>query len=76
MKIYSVYDKVMQEFAPFFVAKNDDVAVRNFVTGAKRIPNINDLQMYCIGKWNAEDKINPITPCEVYEIPVNLGGEE
>lgn len=75
MKIYSVYDEVMKEFAPPFVAKNDDVAVRNFVTGAKRIPNVNDLQLYCIGRWFPEQD-KPVGTIEPYEIAVNFGGEE
>lgn len=75
MKLYSVYDKVMKEFAPPFVAKNDDVAVRNYINGAKRIPNINDLQLFCLGVWNSEDLECPYVPSSCYEVPVNFGGE-
>lgn len=76
MRLYTVYDVIMKEFAPPFVAKNDDVAVRNYIAGAKRIPNINDLRLYMIGEWCAEDLNAPVVAVVPVEIPVKIGGNE
>lgn len=76
MYIYSVYDLVMKSFAPPFVAKNDGVAVRSFLLGAKKLPNINDLRLYRLGTWNDEDLQFPINPVMTEEIPVNLEADD
>ena len=78
MKMYSVFDKVVAEFAPPFVAKNDATAVRNFMLGARKMPTVNDFQMFCVGEWNPENKAMPFlcdSPDDVYEVPINMSEE-
>lgn len=75
MKIYSVWDKCMESFAPPFVAKNDNVAVRNFLIGAKKLPNVDDLKLYCLGDWNDENDTVPFNPHPSVEVPINMGSD-
>lgn len=72
MYVYSVWDKVMNSFAPPFVAKNDNVAIRNFMFGAKKLPNVSDLQLFRLGVWSDEDIKFPFNPSCAEEIPINL----
>ena len=53
--IYAVYDRVACEYAPFFLANNDAVAIRNFMGAAKHAGegfNINDYWLHYFGKFD------------------------
>lgn len=57
-RIYSIHDKISQDFSPVFEAKNDQVAVRQFnnwhVQMAEKDAtfDINDYLLFRIGKMN------------------------
>lgn len=56
MKIYSVYDKVAQEFGPPYLAKNHGVAMRQFMDfrREKLPPHIlDDFSLYCFADWDS-----------------------
>lgn len=52
--IYSIYDKVAQEFGPVFEAKNDDVAERNHINAISNVVYKDDFELYCVGSIDHE----------------------
>lgn len=51
--LYNVMDKVAEEYAPPFVAKNDAVALRQFNQMIKNL-NVNDYDLNFIGKYDTD----------------------
>lgn len=76
MKIYGIFDKVADCFAPPFVAKNDGVASRMFLQSCRKMSNVDDLSLHCLGDWNDEDKMFPFVSKASVEIPVQFGDVE
>ena len=61
IKLYSIYDKIADEFGFPFDAKNDDVAIRKFNGFIRQInsaPNscvdVSEFQLYHIGEYDNE----------------------
>ena len=76
MKIYGIFDVVADCFAPPFVAKNDGVASRMFLQSCRKMSNVGDLKLYCLGDWNDEDRLFPFNPKSAVEVPVQIGDVE
>lgn len=57
MCIYTIYDLVAKEAGPLFLAKNDDVAARNYQNMLKANPGVyvDDYELRCIGTFNTVD---------------------
>jgi hypothetical protein len=77
MKIYSIYDKVAQEFAPPDISKNHGVAVRKFRSFLQGIPENakDDFTIYYLGEWEPSIGIVdvPSTPSEVTGFDATTG---
>lgn len=69
LQMYNVKDKVSEEFAPPFVAKNDAVALRQF---NNLINNLNpqDYSLYHIGQYDSDTGLITVT------LPEKIGVEE
>ena len=54
MKVYTVRDKVADEYAPPFLARTDGAAVRMFteITKGQKIAYIDDLELYRVGYFD------------------------
>lgn len=55
MRLYSVYDRVAEEFNPPWPANNDAVALRQFQAFKEKMSAIaeNDLMLYCLCVWDS-----------------------
>lgn len=53
INLYSIFDKVAEEFGPLYQAKNDAVAQRNFYMAVKDIDGTQH-DLYRIGSWDTE----------------------
>lgn len=53
MNIYFAYDKVSEQVFTVFAAKNDGEAVRNNFVGFTRVLPRQDIELYCIGSFDA-----------------------
>lgn len=60
LQMYNVKDKISEEFAPPFVAKNDAVALRQF---NHLINNLNpqDYSLYHIGQYDSDTGLITVT---------------
>lgn len=76
MFLYSIYDVVLEEFAPPFIAKNDKAASRMFLQGIRKMSNPNDLSLWMIGAFNAADQYMVVDGCKPVQIPVELNGSD
>lgn len=73
MKLYSIRDRLAQEFAPIFEAKNDEVAdrvVRQLMAKSPGL-NLSDFELYRLGSFSYTDgfldpEINPILVSSEY----------
>lgn len=56
MRLYTVYDRVAQEGCAPFVAKNDDVAARQFrhLMQHEHVENVSDYCLYYLGDFDSE----------------------
>lgn len=59
--LYSIYDKVAEEFGPPFLANNDKVACRKFDELIRQVYTKNDFDMYRLGFVDT-DLINISSP--------------
>lgn len=74
MYLFSVRDKLAEEFAPLFEAKNDQIALRVVRTMFKKFEDsfqISDFELCCLGHYNHMD--GKIT---AYENPRTISLEE
>ena len=77
MYLYSIFDVVLEEFAPPFVAKNDKAASRMFLQGIRKMPSPNDLSLWRVGTFFAGEKSEPcIVGCVPEAVPVEVGGSD
>lgn len=56
--LYSIYDRVSREFGPPWMAKNDDVAQRQFyrlIAETAKREDKDDFELYLLGSFNEED---------------------
>lgn len=51
--LYTMYDRVAEEYGPPWAARNDAVAVRQFMSGMKDNPFPDDFWLYCIGSYDS-----------------------
>lgn len=73
LNMYNVKDRVSDEFAPPYVAKNDAVALRQF---NHLISNLNpqDYELYCIGKYDTDTGLITVTLPEKINVSEVLNG--
>lgn len=67
-KLYSVYDKKAQNYTSPTCIVNNAVATRLFnsmVEQQKNEPSTEDLELYCVGKFDSEKGLL----CEVFDKP-------
>lgn len=77
MFLYSIFDCVMDEFAPPFVAKNDKAACRMFLQGIRKMPSPNDLSLWKVGYFYPESKDEPcVIGQKAVQIPVEMNSDE
>ena len=76
MFLYSVYDVILEEFAPPFVAKNDKAACRMFLQAIRKMPSPNDMSLWKVGCFYSGDKDNVISGITPLQIPVEVNGED
>lgn len=55
MMLYSVYDKMREEFNLPFGAINDDIAMRDFGFACLKNPFYSDLSLFIVGDFNEKD---------------------
>lgn len=53
-QIYTVYDRIAEEYAPPWIARNDAVAVRQMLSLMKDSPFPDDFWLFCIGVFNSD----------------------
>lgn len=51
MRLYSIFDRIAEEFGPVFEAKNDSVAIRNWRNTLERAEGVreDEYRLYWIG---------------------------
>lgn len=76
MRLYGVYDVVKKCYAPPFVARNDEDAIRMFLMDCKKLPFINDLRLKYIGAIDLDDELMPIGDFDAVDIPISLGDDK
>ena len=56
MKMYSIYDKVAMEYGPIFMAKNNEVAERNFghLVTNELTTSGSEYRLDMVGEFNTE----------------------
>ena len=54
MRLYSVFDKMRNEYNLPFGALNDDIASRDFGFACLKNPFYSDLELYYVGDFNVE----------------------
>lgn len=56
MNVYTILDRAAEEYGPPFIAKNDEVAKRNFVNLLNEVPAHvkKDYELIRIGNFNTE----------------------
>lgn len=60
INMYSIYDKVAEEFAQPFLAKNDGIATRAYMQGVRNVENPKDYELVQIGEFeNSEALLIP-----------------
>ena len=80
-RIYSVFDKVAQEFGPLQVMKNDGTAWRwfNHVKEQEGVGNHDDFALFYLGEYESEvDYLADeyaIDPCVPQEVVANVNME-
>lgn len=52
--LYTIHDKIAEEYGPPFVGKNDGIAARQARTILKDLPNAMDYDLYKIGLYEAD----------------------
>lgn len=67
-KLYCIYDKVAQVYNAPFVAENEEVAKRSFLTALENSPFANDMALYHLGDFNddTDGKIVSNLQCPVF----------
>lgn len=75
MKLYSVKDKLVDEFGPPFSAKNDAVALRMCKEMSKNMPASDDYQLFCIGDFSESVGKIRITDDEKGLYPIFISDE-
>jgi hypothetical protein len=60
--MYTMYDRVAEEYGPPWTARNDAVAVRQFMSGMKENPFTDDFWLYCIGSYDSNSGQLESTP--------------
>lgn len=73
-RIYTVYDVVADEAGPLFNAKNDGVAMRQFLDLLNKVVTKDDYRLYCLGEYDSVDMC--INPVDKYVVPMSLKVEE
>lgn len=56
MKVYCIYDRVAEEAAPLFTAKNDKIACRHFRNALEfnKVNEPKDFMLYCLGEFDPD----------------------
>lgn len=72
MRVYVIYDKVAEEGGPLFLAKNDGVAMRQYMNLIKDVKQPGDFQLYVLGEYDPS-KINVVVYEDARE--VNIASE-
>lgn len=69
--MYTIWDDIAKDSSPPFLAKNDDVAIRQLMTTLFKdeLININDYNVYKIGLYDTETMY--LTPCDREDILEN-----
>lgn len=73
-KIYSVRDVVADTFGPVLIARNHEVAKRQYlhaISDAKL--SAADYVLYCLGQYN--DETGDIEPCKPFEVKVAISAK-
>lgn len=54
--IYSIHDNLAKDYGPPFIAKNDDVAKRQFkgMFASQRIQNVEDYDLWLLGSFESD----------------------
>nr|QJB18856.1 MAG: nonstructural protein [Microvirus sp.] len=67
MYLYSVKDRLADEFAPLFEAKNDAIALRVHATMMAKVPGLilSDFELYKLGHYDSTNAL-----VEGYETPL------
>lgn len=69
-RLYVCYDRVAQECAPPFLAKNDAQALRMFEKGMENSPDFHDFQLVCLAAFDTETmRIDPLAVPQVVVSP-------
>lgn len=62
MKLYTIRDNIAEEFGPVFVAKNDNVAKRQFINLIQENQiNITDYTLWYVGDFYTEMDVKNIS---------------
>lgn len=69
-QLYTIKDKIADEYGPIFQAVNDGVAVRSTAQVIRDAPDPNDYELYCVGAFNSDT--GAVAPEHVREIPFKL----
>ena len=55
ISLYVIKDQVLEQSGPIYEAKNDGIALRNFLNVMKQNEFATDFELYCVG-WYDHDK--------------------
>lgn len=56
MRVYTIFDRVAEDAAPVFCARNDGVAIRAF-RGALKDARPDEFRLYCVGEFDTDKVI-------------------
>lgn len=75
-RLYSVYDKVAEEYGAPFIAKNDAIASRLYQVPFKREQELRrtDFRLCYVGKFDAERGV--LIPDDPYEVVPRFDDDE
>ena len=77
LRIYTVFDRLAEDFAPPFFAKNNAVAHREYgnLLSSKRL-NSNEYGLFYLGEYDTETAvIQPGPPLDITDNPVKMNGD-
>lgn len=73
LRLYTIYDKVAEEFGPIVELKNDKVALRWYSMNVQKDElNASDFECYCIGECNHDTGVIIPREKEIIEAKLSL----